>query len=51
MAVAEANTKTMKVGGVEIEVDIRGTGKPLLFLSSEEQLENASPLVDDLAKK
>jgi pimeloyl-ACP methyl ester carboxylesterase len=51
MAVAEANAKMMKAGGVEIEVDIRGSGKPLLLLSSEEQLENASALVDDLAKR
>lgn len=51
MAVAEAKTKIMTVGGVEIEVDIRGSGKPLLFLSSEEQLENSLPLIDDLARK
>ena len=51
MAVAEANAKMMRAGGVEIEVDIRGAGKPLLFLSSEEQLENGSALADDLAKR
>ena len=51
MAVAEANVRTMKVGGVELEVDIRGSGSPLLFLYSEEQIEAGSTLIDDLAKK
>lgn len=50
MAVAEANVRTMKVGGVELEVEIRGSGAPLLFLYSEEQIEAGSALIDDLAK-
>jgi pimeloyl-ACP methyl ester carboxylesterase len=41
----------MNVGGIEIEVDVRGSGKPLLLLSGEEQLENRSPFADALAKK
>ena len=50
MALAEASVRTMTVGGVEIEVDIRGSGAPLLLLASEEQLEVGLPLVDELAK-
>jgi len=50
MTLAEASVRTMTVGGVEIEVDIRGSGAPLLLLASEEQLEFGLPLVDELAK-
>jgi pimeloyl-ACP methyl ester carboxylesterase len=51
MAGSQANCSMMSVGGVELEVDIRGSGAPLLLLTGEEQLENTSPVVDELAKK
>ena len=50
MAGAEANRSMMSIGGIELEVDIRGSGKPLLLLTGEEQLENNSPLVAALAE-
>ena len=47
-----ADTKQMiTLGGVELEVDIRGNGAPLLLLTNEEQLENNSQLADRLAEK
>ncbi len=50
MTSADMKSRLMNVGGVELEVDIRGSGSPLLLLSSEDQLENHLPLVDALAK-
>ncbi len=50
MASADTKLRMMKLGGVELEVDIRGSGAPLLLLSSEDQLENDLPLVNELAK-
>ncbi|MGE3248478.1 MAG: alpha/beta fold hydrolase [Beijerinckiaceae bacterium] len=48
---AESNTSIMAIGGVSLEVEIRGSGAPLLLLSNEEQLENRSTLADRLAQK
>lgn len=45
-----ANSQIKKVGNLDLEVDIRGDGPPLLLLTGEEQLENSLPLVDELAK-
>ena len=50
MAMADTKVRMVKAGSVELEVDIRGTGAPLLLLTSEEQLELDLPLVDELAK-
>jgi pimeloyl-ACP methyl ester carboxylesterase len=41
---------TVKAGGISLEVERRGAGRPLLLLTSEEQLELDAPFVDDLAK-
>jgi pimeloyl-ACP methyl ester carboxylesterase len=50
MASATTTKRKMSLGGVEIEVDIRGSGQPLLLLSGEEQLENDHSMVDEWAK-
>ena len=50
MTAAKATVKTMKFGGVEIEVDIRGSGAPVLLLEGEEQLERDLPFVEELVK-
>jgi len=41
----------IKAGGLEIEVERRGAGAPLVLLASEEQLEREAAFVDELAKK
>lgn len=51
MAVATTSKKMIMAGGVELEVDIRGTGQPMLLLSGEEQLENSHAFVDELAQR
>ena len=51
MAEVDAKSGTMNIGGVALEVDVRGEGKPLLLLASEEQLELGTPLVDQLAAR
>ena len=40
----------VNVHGVEIEVDIRGSGAPVFILPSEEDWESDHPLVEELAK-
>lgn len=50
MAGTTTSCTMMTIGGVELEVDIRGKGAPLLLLTGEEQLENNSPFVDALAE-
>ncbi len=45
------NITTVKAGGISLEVERRGAGRPLLLLTSEEQLELDAPFVDDLAKR
>lgn len=42
---------TVQAGGVALEVERRGAGRPLLLLAGEEQLERDAPFVDALAKK
>lgn len=51
MAAATTNNKMIMAGGVELEVNIRGAGKPMLLLSGEEQLENEHAFVDELAQR
>lgn len=51
MAATGSSTQMMAVGGIGLEVDIRGDGPPLLLFSSEEQLENNTGLVDELASR
>ena len=41
---------TVKSGGVSIEIERRGSGRPLLLLCGEEQLELEAGFVDELAK-
>lgn len=42
--------RMIKLGSVEMEVDIRGDGPPLLLLTGEEQLEHDSEFLTRLAK-
>lgn len=44
----EKKTELLKLGSVNIEVERRGRGKPLLLLMGEEALERGSPVLDDL---
>lgn len=44
------NITTVKAGGVSLEVERRGAGRPLLLLAGEEQLELDAHFVDALAK-
>ncbi len=44
-------TGFVTIGDAEIEVERRGTGKPLLLLASEEMLERGAPFVDELAAR
>ena len=44
------NVQMIKAGGLSIEVERRGAGRPLLLLASEEQLEREASFVNDLAK-
>jgi len=41
---------TVKSGGVSIEIERRGSGRPLLLLCGEEQLELEAGFIDELAK-
>jgi pimeloyl-ACP methyl ester carboxylesterase len=43
-------TTMVKAGGITLEVERRGAGRPLLLLTGEEQLELEAPFVDALAK-
>src|SRR4051812_9519094 len=45
------NITTVKAGGIALEVERRGAGRPLLLLTGEEQLELDAPFMDALAKK
>ena len=42
--------ETVKIPGFAIEVERRGSGRPLVLLASEEQLESEAAFVDELAK-
>ncbi len=50
MTVAEGTAEIVNVHGLDIEVQIRGAGAPLLLLASEDQLEAQSAMVADLAR-
>ncbi len=41
---------TTEINGIEIELDVRGQGKPLLFLHPEIGLDRAAPALDHLAR-
>ena len=51
MAGATQDRSIMSIGGLELEVEIRGTGAPLLFLTGEEQRELKAPVIEALAEK
>jgi len=46
-----ANSSTVSIHDVALEVERRGTGRPLLLLASEEQLEREAPFLDALAQQ
>lgn len=48
---AKQGKEFVTVGGVKIEVERRGRGKPLLLLHGEEALETEAKFVDDLAER
>src|SRR5919112_4843836 len=50
MAVIERNKNMVEVGGVRLEVERRGQGRPLLLLYGEEARELEAPFVDELAR-
>ena len=50
MTVAEGTAEIVNVHGLDIEIQIRGAGAPLLLLASEDQLEAGSAVVADLAR-
>jgi len=50
MTVAAVEKRNVQLGGVEISVDLRGDGPPLLLLTSEDQFEIDSPVMNELAK-
>ena len=41
---------TIEVNGLALEMDVRGSGKPVLFLHPEIGLDRAGPALDLLAK-
>jgi pimeloyl-ACP methyl ester carboxylesterase len=49
MTLAVGNS-TVEVNGIEIELDVRGSGRPLLFLHPEIGFDRAGPALDLLAK-
>ena len=51
MASIEKQISTIKVSGVDIEVERRGSGSPVLVLYGEEALELSSPVIDAWAAK
>ncbi|HSR54915.1 MAG TPA: alpha/beta hydrolase, partial [Alphaproteobacteria bacterium] len=44
------NIEMVKVQEIELEVERRGSGAPLVLLDDEEGLTRESPLIDELAK-
>jgi pimeloyl-ACP methyl ester carboxylesterase len=50
MLTTEQGKSRINVGGIDIELEKRGRGKPLLLLYGEEALEPDAPFVDQLAK-
>lgn len=49
MSTNERKKTSVKLGGITLEVERRGAGRPLLLLAGEEQLELDAPFVDELA--
>lgn len=49
-ALSERTTSLLRVGGVELEVERRGRGAPLLVLHGEDALELDAPVLADLAR-
>ena len=47
----KGNVQKITVAGLAIDVERRGSGRPLVLMASEEQLELEAAFVDDLAKK
>jgi pimeloyl-ACP methyl ester carboxylesterase len=50
MSVAERTASIVNVHGIDIDVEIRGSGAPILLIPSEEGLEAQLPVIDELAK-
>jgi pimeloyl-ACP methyl ester carboxylesterase len=50
MLTTDQGTTRINVSGIDIEVEKRGRGQPLLLLYGEEGLEPEAPFVDELAK-
>ncbi len=50
MSVAEGDS-VVEVNGIEIELNVRGRGRPLLFLHPEIGLDRAGPALDALARE
>src|SRR4051812_32935532 len=50
MSGSERKTTQIEVGGVKLEAERRGAGKPLLLLTGEEQLEVDAAFVEELAR-
>ena len=50
-AKVKSSTKFITIGDVQIELERRGKGKPILLLPSEESLEPEAAFVDELARK
>ena len=50
MSVAERTARIVNGHGIDIDVEIRGTGAPILLSPSEEGLEAQLPVIDELAK-
>lgn len=50
-AKVKGSTKFIAIGDVQIELERRGKGKPILLLPGEEALESEAPFVDELARK
>jgi pimeloyl-ACP methyl ester carboxylesterase len=51
MSIMSRETSMLKLNGLELEVQRRGSGSPLLILTNEEELELDSSLLDRLADK
>jgi pimeloyl-ACP methyl ester carboxylesterase len=49
MSVAERTASIVNVHGIDIDVEIRGSGAPILLIPSEEGLEAQLPVIDELA--
>lgn len=50
MTTLAAGASVIEVNGIEVELDVRGQGRPLLFLHPEIGLDRAGPALDGLAQ-